>query len=76
MTIDEMLQELGQIDGHGDPCEAHSLIRLNSFEANAIAAALKAGQAMDRELTLGNVIIRTDGKTIGQQAWDLATKDN
>jgi hypothetical protein len=40
MTVNEMLQELGNIDGHGDPCEAHSLVRLNSFEANAIAAKL------------------------------------
>jgi hypothetical protein len=46
MKLEDMLTALGNIDGHGEPCEAHALLRLNSFEANAIAAALRAGQEM------------------------------
>jgi hypothetical protein len=41
MHLKDMLEELGNIDGHGDECKAQSLIRLNSFEANAIADRLR-----------------------------------
>jgi hypothetical protein len=76
MTLNEMLTALGNIDGHGEPCEAYELLRLNSFEANAIAAALKAGQELADYIEQYCPGFTEEGSQllVKTKAWDAATK--